>query len=159
LKIKRLPEQPALSPENTISIEAEDFTYQSKGKAKVKKRPGSQGGYAVTDISGRGHSLGWRFTVATAGQYHLKVRYATPKPDLRAALMIDEAVPGEAMREVVLPAGAGFGASAKNWKETMVSDPNGTPLVFNLSTGEHEVRLSRMTEAVELDSLLFTGAE
>ncbi|HWL50981.1 MAG TPA: heparinase II/III family protein [Chthoniobacteraceae bacterium] len=159
LKIKRLPEQPALSPENTISIEAEDFTYQSKGKAKVKKRPGSQGGYAVTDISGRGHSLGWRFTVATAGQYHLKIRYATPKPDLRAAIMIDQAIPGEAMREVLLPAGDGFGASAKNWKETMVSDRNGTPLVFNLSAGEHEVRLSRMTEAVELDSLLFTGAE
>ncbi len=157
LEIRAPAPQPPLPASEQVAIEAEDYAYQSKGKVTIKQQAHASGKTVVTSASGNGNHLAWCFEVQTAGQYQLRLRHGDSNPDLRqptpVTVVLDGVVPGEAMKEAVLPEME----RGQRWRESVLSDSAGNPLVFHLSSGRHELYL-RFARGINLDVLTFIGA-
>ncbi|MFA6961270.1 MAG: heparinase II/III family protein [Opitutaceae bacterium] len=152
---------PVAPPESRIGVEAEAFSGQASGQVQVVTKPGNSG----KSLRGFGnetpfHALSWKVTVPVAGTYRLRLRYCTAANDGRVSLLIDGSAPSESALNLPLPATGGWSVDADNWKDVVLASADGHPLQLPLTAGEHELRLTRPSVALNLDTLeLIGGAE
>ncbi len=158
--VKPLALQAPLSASAVIPIEAEDFISQKRGLAEVVEgKPGAVGnsvrnfGYGAPD-----HLISWEINVPRAGQYQLTIRYTTELTDLKLGVLVDGAAPLPELLKIALPDTGGWSIKESNWKNLVLSDAKGQPLILNLSQGKHRLSLVNPTGAVGLDRLELRGA-
>jgi hypothetical protein len=152
-----LPPAPA---DTRIAMEAEAFVAQVSGRVDVMDKPGNRG----RSLRGFGnasplHTLAWKIEVPVAGTYRLRLRYCTPVDGTRINLLIDGAAPGKAALDIPLPATSGWSVETDDWGEAVLSGADGAAVRLQLTAGEHEVRLTRPSAAVNLDALELIGGE
>ncbi len=158
--VKPLALQAPLPASVVIPVEAEDFVSQKRGLAEVVEgRPGAVGksvrgfGYGAPD-----HLISWEINVARAGQYQLTLRYATELTDLSLGVLVDGAAPWPELLKIALPDTGGWSIKENDWKNVVLSDAKGAPLILNLSQGKHRLSLINPTGAVGLDRLELRGS-
>jgi hypothetical protein len=151
--------QPPLPASILIPVEAESFEHQEQGTADVVEgKPGAVGksirgfGNAAPD-----HQITWTFEAPQSGQYQLTIRYATNLPDVTVGLLMDGASPIQALTKLAMPSTGGWSIKENNWRDWVVRDDQGKPVVFHLSKGKHELRLAKPTGALALDRFIFNG--
>lgn len=159
IAVRALATQPPLPATTVIAIEAESFAQQGLGRAEVVDgKPGARGkslrsvGNASPD-----HVIDWSFDIAQSGQYQLIIRYATKLSDITAAMLIDGTAPHAELVKASFPATGGWSIQEDNWKDLVLTDKAGKPLVFNLAAGKHELRLAKPSGALALDQFEFRG--
>jgi hypothetical protein len=103
------------------------------------------------------HALSWKVNVPVAGTYRLRLRYCTAVNGGRVSLLIDGAAPSEGALGMPLPATGGWSVDADNWKDLVLASADGHAVQLSLSAGEHELRLTRPTAALNLDTLELIG--
>ncbi|XHR28381.1 MAG: heparinase II/III family protein [Chthoniobacteraceae bacterium] len=158
--VQPLAKQPAVPSSVMIPVEAEDFALQKRGHAEVVEgRKGANGksvrnfGYGATE-----HLISWDIQVGRAGQYQLMVRYTTDLSDVSLGVMLDGAAPLLELAKLTLPSTGGWSVKENNWKDLVLSDASGKPLIFNLAQGKHRLSLINPSGAIGLDRLEFKGA-
>jgi hypothetical protein len=149
---------PVAPPESRITVEAEAFSGQASGLVQVVTKPGNSG----KSLRGFGnetpfHALSWKVNVPVAGTYRLRLRYCTAVNGGRVSLLIDGAAPSEGALGMPLPATGGWSVDADNWKDLVLASADGHAVQLSLSAGEHELRLTRPTAALNLDTLELIG--
>jgi len=157
--VRALSPQPALPSSVNITIEAENFERQKVGAAEVVTgKPGARGkslrGYGNGSTS---HQIAWSFEVPQSGQYQLTIRYATKLPEASVAVLIDGAAVLSELVKIALPSTGGWSIQEDNWKDLVLSDAAGKPLVFHLTAGKHELRLAKPATPLALDQFEFRG--
>jgi hypothetical protein len=82
----------------------------------------------------------------------MRLRYCIALNNTKVALLVDGAAPSADALAVSLP-GTGGWIYTDNWREHVLTDRDGTPLLLPLSAGEHEITLTRPTSHLTLDRL------
>jgi len=149
---------PVAPPASRIAVEAEAFSGQASGQVQVVTKPGN----SEKSLRGFGnetpfHALSWKVMVPVAGTYRLRLRYCTAANGGRVSLLIDGSAPSEGALGMPLPATGGWSVDADNWKDVVLASTDGHPVQLSLTAGEHELRLTRPTAALNLDSLELIG--
>lgn len=157
--VRALSPQPALPSSVAVAIEAENFERQKQGAAEViTGKPGARGkslrGFGNSSTS---HQIAWSFEVPQSGQYQLTIRYATKLPEASVAVLIDGAAVLPELVKIALPSTGGWSVQEDNWKDLVLSDAAGKPLVFHLTAGKHELRLAKPAAPLALDQFEFRG--
>jgi hypothetical protein len=143
----------ALDPKSCIVIEAENFTGQGGGKARVYERPGSSGKMITFWHESIGHWLEWNVDVPQAGEYRVVLKYASDCDNTTRDLTIDGATPGEAFKRFTLPRTGGFCATRDDWSYYTIGG-EAMPATVSLSAGPHNLRMSNIEDGCALDFIL-----
>jgi hypothetical protein len=150
-----LPPAPAAS---RVAVEAEAFSAQVTGRVDIVDKPGNRG----RSLRGFGndssfHTLAWKVKVPVAGTYRLRLRYCTPVADTRVSLLVDGAAPGKNALDIPLPPTGGWSVDNDDWRDVVLRGTDGTAVLLPLSAGEHELRLTRPSSAINLDAFELIG--
>ena len=141
--IVSLPPPELAATKDFVRVEAEDFTNQGGGEAKVCHPVGASASisYWHKDI---GHWLEWEFSTPADGRYELWMRYTTPgKP--RRALLLDGQSPGPEFADIAIPGTGGWCSDTDNWAYMKLGS------ALALSAGKHCVRMTNLADGLGVD--------
>ena len=135
------PNTPA-SASVSVIIEAESFLKQEGGQAiKTTDRPATSGNLCITSWDNPNHWIEWEVDIPQTGEYQLVLRYAGGRAwTVYREFQIDGKTPNDAFKKIVWETTGGFGRSASEWKNLVVSDSNKQTALVNLAKGKHIVR-------------------
>ena len=138
-----------------IIVQAEGFADQGGGEVVVKNdRQATLGDMITFWHADVGHWLTWKFDVAEAGRYRIVLRYASSSPKPVRRFELDGAVPDPALEAMVFEPSGGFGNMAGDWRFRPLVDADGKDLVFDLSAGEHEIKMTNLGDGLGLDFII-----
>ena len=151
---------PVAPQESRVRVEAEAFAAQQSGRAEIGDKPGNRG----RSLRGFGndspfHAIAWKVSVPVAGTYRLRLRYCTPLDGTQVSLLVDGAAPGRNALGISLPGTGGWSVEKDDWREIVLAGADGAAVRLPLTAGEHEIRLMRPTEALNLDGFDLIGGE
>lgn len=156
----------AFAAELKVVVEGESFTKQEKGVVKkVEGRSGSSGNAAIASWDQAGHVLEWQVDVAETGDYKIVIRYCNGRAwESYRELLIDGKNPDPACKKIVFPATGGFSKEVNNYRNLMVVDTSGKPVMVNLTKGKHVLRMINQGGAGEngsanIDCIGFLGKD
>jgi len=141
-----------------VRVEAEAFSTQSRGRARVYRHRKFLSGGAGLHVTEPGNRVSWRVSVSRPGRYDVFFCYATHERDSVRRLLIDERPVGGAGAVVLFPAGPGYGATPSEWRVGRVCDGRGSPLELEFTAGEHTITLVNVHGMVNLDWLALCPA-
>ncbi len=148
-----------LDAERAVVVEAEDFTAQGGGEVKVVDRIGDVGEMITMWHAKLGHWLEWTVSAPTEGRYHVILKYATSSENTRRDFMVDGKYAHEALKGFHLPSTGGFCTQRNNWRYYRLQEPQGRPIAFDLTAGEHTIRMSNLGDGCALDRIILARAE
>jgi hypothetical protein len=138
-----------------IIVQAEGFAGQGGGEVVVKNDRQATFGDMITYWHANvGHWLTWKFDVAEAGRYRIVLRYASSSPKPVRRFELDGAVPDPALEAMVFEPSGGFGNMAGDWRFRPLVDADGKDLVFDLSAGGHEIKMTNLGDGLGLDFII-----
>jgi hypothetical protein len=138
-----------------IWLEAEDLAAEGGGTCRIIDGRINASGRIVTywdkDL---GHWLEWKVPVRTAGSYAVALRYASGADRALRDCRIDGTRPGPACDGLVFPGTGGYSSQADNWAWRLLKTKDGTPVRFELSAGDHTLRLVNRGGGMAVDAIL-----
>jgi len=144
-----------LAEADRIIVQAEGFADQGGGEVQIKDdRQATLGDMITYWHQDEGHWLSWKFDVAEAGRYRVLLRYATSSENPVRRFELDGAVPDPALAAMVFEPSGGFGNTAGDWRFRPLVDAAGKDLVFDLSAGGHEIKMTNLGDGLGLDFII-----
>jgi len=136
--------------------QAEDFVSQTGGAVQIRDDKAGAVGKAISHWDTQGHSLQWRISISQAGRYWLILRYCAPT-SVQREIIVDNLPP---IRQTFGATG-GFGsATVSDWAHQAVRDADGNRFVFDLSAGEHIIKMNNVDgRGMNLDYLAFVSVK
>ncbi|MGD9495380.1 MAG: carbohydrate-binding domain-containing protein, partial [Armatimonadota bacterium] len=117
--------------------QAEAIAAQGGGTVQIREDKVGADGTCFSHWDAPGHWLEWTMSAPQAGRYRLAVRYCA-QTDARRSAAID----GRPLGEFAFPATGGFSSDRNDWRHRVLQDPQGAPLLIELSAGEHTLRMT-----------------
>ncbi len=146
------------SRSRAVSVEAEAFSAQGKGKVKTPANRVNASGAIVTawhaDI---GHWLEWTVEPPRPGPYHLVLKYATDGSDTRRSLLLNGTSPHPDCNSIPFPRTGGYSNRRDNWEYLIPGEKQ--PVVLQLRAGENRIRMTNLNDGLALDQLVFIPAD
>ena len=129
-----------------VIVEAENFVKQSGGSVeKLSDRIDASGGRCFKNWDNAGHALEWTVEIPETGEYKVVLRYAADrKNNAYRELLIDDTAPAEAFNKIAWSGTGGWSSDVNNWKNLVVSDDQGNPVLITLEKGTHTVRITNL---------------
>ncbi|NLX59202.1 MAG: hypothetical protein GXY74_08955 [Phycisphaerae bacterium] len=150
-----------VTPGTAVVIEAEAFSGQGGGEVRVsEKKVGARGGKAFMGWDSEGHWIEWPVEVPESGYYQMLVRHCGDREQARRGILIDGVGEGLPIGEFFLPATGGWSNARDDWRLTALEDwRTGRRALFYLKRGRHTIRLTNLSNSVNLDYLVLASPD
>jgi len=150
-----------VTPGTAVVIEAEAFSSQGGGAVTVsEKKVGARGGKAFMGWDDEGHWIEWLVEVPESGYYQILVRHCSNGDQARRGILIDGVAEGLPIGEFFLPATGGWSNTRDDWRLTALEDWRiGRRALFYLKRGQHTIRLTNLSNSVNLDYLVLASPD
>jgi Alginate lyase len=153
--------QSPITPGTAVVVEAESFTAQGGGRVLVTDHKiAARGGKAFLKWDEEGHWIQWPVDIPESGYYHLLMKCCSREQGIRRRLEIDgnAAVPG--LADFYLPYTGGWSRNKDDWRMVRVEDFRiGQPVLIYLTKGRHTVRMTNVSQSVNLDYFVFASPD
>lgn len=138
-----------------IRVEAEEFSGQGGGEVTISTEKVAASQKAFLNWNKDGHWLEWAVNVPKGGRYQLVIRYCTEFESAAREVFVDGAQPFPDMKQVAFPGTGGWANKANDWHHLILSDKSGKPLVFDLKSGKHVIKMTNTDDrGVNLDYIV-----
>lgn len=146
----------AKDPRKAIIISAGDYLAEGGGRSnKTGNSHNPRYGKGIMDWGTPEHWLEWEFSVKESGRYMVMIGAATTYPVVQRYLSIDGKFPRPEFQLFEISDTGGWGYELKQWGNFILSDSNGEPLIANLESGTHKVRMGAIYSHANLDYIAF----
>lgn len=153
--------QSPITPGTAVVVEAESFTAQGGGRVEVTDRKiAARGGKAFLRWDEEGHWLEWPVDIPESGYYHLLMKCCSREQGIRRRLEIDGNAPVPGLASFYLPYTGGWSSNKDDWRVVRVEDFRiGQPVLIYLTKGRHTVRMTNVSQSVNLDYFVFASPD
>lgn len=148
--VRALPALPA-SAGCRVRVQAEEFSGQGGGQVEVTDAKVDAVGRSFLHWDAPGHYLEYEVEVPADGGYYLTLRYCTADETAARAVLVDGALPDEALGSVPFDWTGGWSNSASDWRLVTVPGADGRPFLFGLTRGRHTIRFVNCRGSMNLD--------
>lgn len=151
------PDEPLTGP---IKIEGENFSSQGGGRVRIRDDKKAVSKKAFSHWDDKGHWLEWKFCVPKKALYKIVVRYCQELSSTTRRLTLDGKVPFPSLEELTVNGTGGWSNKTNDWQHLVLSDSNGRPLLFELDSGEHALRMTNISGGgMNIDYFLIMSAD